>query len=609
MAQPRMALAAVGSIVCFFLADFAVGAMADAGANPLTDAEGAAGAIASALASGRLLSAEPMALALGLAAACAVWVAWARWLISQGHYRDGEEHGSARWATRKEAQAFMDGKDRYNNVILTQNVAMRFIDTVHDEQTERNNNFCVIGSPGTGKTRYYVLPNLMQMNANFFLTDPKGQTIYDVAPMYEKAGWEVKHFSTIDFASSLHFNPFVNIHDDTDILRFVECLIDNTTSDQDHSGDPFWPNTERLLYVSLVAYLVYHCPPGDRNIGGLLTLLSLADAREGDPEWKSPLDMLFDELETGMRLTGPAVAPDADFGSRAFDDGGSCAWTEVCEPLTPAQDLALASYREFRVAADKTLKSIIISCNVRMKPFAVSGVRELLSYDEMDLAHLGSPGRRIIVFASMSDTDHTFDFVFAILMWQAMNALCASADAMPGGRLDRPVHFMLDEFANIGKLPDFEHSISVMRSRNISVSLILQSMSQLVETYGENNAATIMDCCDTTLFLGGKSSKTNKEISDQLGKETVSTVSVNDSRGASSSTSRNFSRIERDLMQAAEVGRLPRDEAIVLIGGSQPMRDSKYRLETHPRYGDLEAGRAAGFDYREYLARRGARMR
>ena len=611
MAMPGLIPAAAGSAAAFLAADFAVGAVRASGANPLIDADGAAGAILSAASSGQFVSTDPMALAIALAAACAVWVAWARWTISQGEYRDGEEHGSSRWASRKEAQAFMDKKDPDNNIILTQNCALRFVDDVHDELTERNNNVCVIGAPGTGKTRYYVLPNLMQMNANVFLTDPKSQTIYDMGPVYEEAGWEIKHFSTIDFSRSLHFNPFAYIFDDTDILRFVECLIDNTTGDQEHAGDPFWPNTERLLYTALTAYLVYHCPPEDRNVGGLLTLLSLADAREGDPDWKSPLDMLFDELETGMRLRrAPGAAAEFDPESRGFDAGAAgCVWQRVCEPLEPCQDLALSSYRECRVAADKTLKSIIISCNVRMKPFAVSGVRELLSFDEMELGSLGDAGRKVAVFASMSDTDHTFDFVFALLMWQAMNALCRAADATPYGRLARPVHFLFDEFANIGKLPDFEHSISVMRSRNISVSLILQSIAQLSEAYGENNAQTIVDCCDTTVFLGGKSTKTNREISEQLGKQTVQTVSVNDSRGASSSTTRNFNRIERDLMQASEVGRLPRDEALVLIGGALPVRDRKYRLESHRRYGMLKAARGAGFDYAAYLERRRRAMR
>ena len=600
----RAELSLIAALSAFaFLAGDAATAVLCAMGNSEGDVASAALSMAQ---SGTLLSLEPLPLAIGAACACAVWLVWVRWWERRGRYRKGEEHGSARWATQKEMEAFSDRKDADNNILLTEHAKIRLIDKTHDQRTETNNNVLVIGGPGTGKTRYFVKPNLMQLNANYFITDPKGTLIHDMGWVLEDAGYEIRTFDTIDFDRSLHFNPIEYIKGEADTLRFVECLIRNTTGDDQHSGDPFWENAEKLLYTALISYLLLHCPEEDHSVPGLLSLLALADAREDDEDYMSPLDMLFHEIETGERLMRVAESSGYDISSREFQPASSgYAWVKVAKPVRPEDDFALASYKQFKVAAGKTLKSIMVSCNVRMKPFDIAEMKELLAYDEMALDHLGDARAKVAVFCSMSDTDSTFDFVFALLMQQALDTLCEAALSRFSGALPRCVHFVFDEFANIGTIPDFERMITVTRSRNIAVSMICQSLSQLDENYGENNAATIMNACDTLLYLGGKSADTNQKIADMIGKQTVANVSVNDSRGANPTYTHNYGLIERDLMQASEVSRMPRDQALVLINGAQAYLDKKYPLDAHPRRESLEAASKRGaFDFKRYRARR-----
>ena len=600
--RAELSLIAALSAIAFLAGDAATAVLCAMG-NSEGDVASAALSMAQ---SGILLSLEPLPLAIGAACACAVWLVWVRWWERRGRYRKGEEHGSARWATQKEMEAFSDRKDADNNILLTEHAKIRLIDKSHDQRTETNNNVLVIGGPGTGKTRYFVKPNLMQLNANYFITDPKGTLIHDMGWVLEDAGYEIRTFDTIDFARSLHFNPIEYIKGEADTLRFVECLIRNTTGDDQHSGDPFWENAEKLLYTALISYLLLHCPEEDHSVPGLLSLLSLADAREDDEDYMSPLDMLFHEIETGERLMRVAESSGYDISSREFQPASSgYAWVKVAKPVRPEDDFALASYKQFKVAAGKTLKSIMVSCNVRMKPFDIAEMKELLAYDEMALDHLGDARAKVAVFCSMSDTDSTFDFVFALLMQQALDTLCEAALSRFSGALPRCVHFVFDEFANIGTIPDFERMITVTRSRNIAVSMICQSLSQLDENYGENNAATIMNACDTLLYLGGKSADTNQKIADMIGKQTVANVSVNDSRGANPTYTHNYGLIERDLMQASEVSRMPRDQALVLINGAQAYLDKKYPLDAHPRRESLEAASKRGaFDFKRYRARR-----
>ena len=600
--RAELSLIAALSALAFLAGDAATAVLCAMG-NSEGDVASAALSMAQ---SGTLLSLEPLPLAIGAACACAVWLVWVRWWERRGRYRKGEEHGSARWATQKEMEAFSDRKDADNNILLTEHAKIRLIDKTHDQRTETNNNVLVIGGPGTGKTRYFVKPNLMQLNANYFITDPKGTLIHDMGWVLEDAGYEIRTFDTIDFTRSLHFNPIDYIKGEADTLRFVECLIRNTTGDDQHSGDPFWENAEKLLYTALISYLLLHCPEEDHSVPGLLSLLALADAREDDEDYMSPLDMLFHEIETGERLMRVAESSGYDISSREFQPASSgYAWVKVAKPVRPEDDFALASYKQFKVAAGKTLKSIMVSCNVRMKPFDIAEMKELLAYDEMALDHLGDARAKVAVFCSMSDTDSTFDFVFALLMQQALDTLCEAALSRFSGALPRCVHFVFDEFANIGTIPDFERMITVTRSRNIAVSMICQSLSQLDENYGENNAATIMNACDTLLYLGGKSADTNQKIADMIGKQTVANVSVNDSRGANPTYTHNYGLIERDLMQASEVSRMPRDQALVLINGAQAYLDKKYPLDAHPRRESLEAASKRGaFDFKRYRARR-----
>lgn len=600
--RAEFSLIAALSAIAFLVGDAATAVLCAMG-NSEGDVASAALSMAQ---SGILLSLEPLPLAIGAACACAVWLVWVRWWERRGRYRKGEEHGSARWATQREMEAFSDRKDADNNILLTEHAKIRLIDKSHDQRTETNNNVLVIGGPGTGKTRYFVKPNLMQLNANYFITDPKGTLIHDMGWVLEDAGYEIRTFDTIDFTRSLHFNPIDYIKGEADTLRFVECLIRNTTGDDQHSGDPFWENAEKLLYTALISYLLLHCPEEDHSVPGLLSLLALADAREDDEDYMSPLDMLFHEIETGERLMRVAESSGYDISSREFQPASSgYAWVKVAKPVRPEDDFALASYKQFKVAAGKTLKSIMVSCNVRMKPFDIAEMKELLAYDEMALDHLGDARAKVAVFCSMSDTDSTFDFVFALLMQQALDTLCEAALSRFSGALPRCVHFVFDEFANIGTIPDFERMITVTRSRNIAVSMICQSLSQLDENYGENNAATIMNACDTLLYLGGKSADTNQKIADMIGKQTVANVSVNDSRGANPTYTHNYGLIERDLMQASEVSRMPRDQALVLINGAQAYLDKKYPLDAHPRRESLEAASKRGaFDFKRYRARR-----
>lgn len=576
--------------------------------EPMLNLAAAAAGVPAYLAAGGMPSADPLPLCAGVLAVCAIWIAYARYLIGAGERRCGEEHGSARWASDAEMRAFRDGSDSDNNILLTRSCALALAPARFDVRTDRNKNVLVVGGSGSGKTRYYVKPNLMQLNASYFVTDPKGTLIGDTGHLFAEAGYRIKTFDTIDFSRSNRYNPIGYLRSQADILTFVECLIKNTSEDEGRGSDPFWANAERLLYTALVAYLIDHCPEEDRNIPGLLLLLSLAEAREESESFKSPLDLLFDELETGRRLVVSRDDGRRDPESRAFGEDLRGRWERVADPVSPQDDFALSNYRAFKTAAGKTLKSIIISCNVRLKPLSIAEARDLLSRDEMALDKLGEPGRRTVVFASMSDTNSTFDFLFALLMWQTMDLLCNAALERHGGSLPTPVHFIFDEFANIGTVPDFERMIAVVRSRNISCSLILQSMAQLKSRYGDS-AQTIADCCDTTLFLGGKSAETNREISEAIGKQTLTTLSVNDSRGSGSSTSRNFGKGERDLLQAAEVGRLPRDEAVVLIAGALPAKDTKYPLERHPRYARVDPGHpgaehAERFDIKKHRERR-----
>lgn len=550
----------------------------------------------------------------------AVWLIWLRFAVFIGNYRVGEESGSARWGTIKEGQAFLDKKNKDNNLLFTENFGMAIKRKKFNLKLDRNLNVMVIGGTGSGKTRYYVKPNLMQLNTSFFVTDPKGTLLEETGKMFQDAGYRVKVFNTVQFDKSLHYNPLHYVKTDADIHSFINCLIKNTSGDGS-KGDPFWENAERLLYTALIALLRDYFPKKDYSLDGVLRLLDLAEAKDNDENFESALDLMFKQIETGKKYkrvgSGGKDAATAE-AERGFAETSEWAYVPSsfkrhsdgvrpadCGGLKPSDDFALKNYKAFRVAAGKTLKSIIVSCNARLGKIATGEIRELLRYDEMELDTLGDEyvvtedstnkytihkdkkQNKAIVYAILSDTDKTFSFLFAILMWQSIDILCRKALMAYGGRLPQTVHFIFDEFANIGTLESFAETIAVTRSRNIAVTCILQSVNQLESRY-DKDAKTIIDCCDTTLFLGGKSTSTNEEIAKMIGKQTINQLTFGESMGQSSSASKNMQIQGRDLIDAAEIGKMPRDKAILLISGTNPFMDTKYPIENHPRYGLID---------------------
>lgn len=568
----------------------------------------------------------PTPLLVGLGVLVVIWLFWLRYVAFIGNFRAGEESGSARWGTLKEGKAFKDQTNEDNNLIFTKNYGLALHRPKFNQELDRNLNVLVVGGSGSGKTFNYVTPNIMQLNTSYFITDPKGTLLKDAGFLFADNGYDVKSFNTINLDESMHYNPLKYVKTDTDILSFVNCYIMNTNG-EGKAGDPFWENSERMLYTALIALLRDWFPPEDYNLPSLLTLLSMAEARENDESYKSPLDLLFLQIEEGKRYvdTGASgAAPSAPSGlSRGFGTGGDTgAWSwqpsklkrnsDGVMPakkggLSPDEDFALMNYRNFKVAAGKTLKSIIISCNVRLAPIATAGIRELLRYDEMDIDTLGDPGAKVAVFGILSDTDKTLSFLFAILMWQTIDQLCRKALTDYGGKLPTPVHFVFDEFANIGTIPQIEETIAVTRSRNIGITIILQSMSQLESKY-DKKAQTIVDCCDTTLFLGGKSNSTNKEMAEMIGKQTINQMTYGESAGQSSSASKNLQIQGRDLIDAAEIAKMSRRKAIVLIAGTNPLMDDKYDPRTHRRYCYIVDKRSKKslhkepFDFKRYMA-------
>lgn len=551
----------------------------------------------------------------GLTLCLVVWLIWLRYVVFLGNYRTGEESGSAKWGDEKTGKSFMDTKTPSNNLLFTKNYGLALKQPKFDEETYRNLNVLVIGGSGSGKTRRYVKPNLMQLNSNYFVTDPKGTLIKETGHLFEGARYKIKSFNTIEFDKSLHYNPLKYVETDADILSFVNCLIKNTNDDQKTGGDAFWENSEKMLYTALIALLRDWFP--DRySLDGLLTLLSMAEASEEDEGFQSELDKIFEEIETGMVVKKAANADEEKPASNSRAEkmrrviSKKIRRRKTClEPSTMErrdgfrpgelhdgkrgcsadEDFALSNYKKFKVAAGKTLKSILISCNVRLAPIQTKEVRELLKDDEMELDRLGDDDSLMIVYAIMSDTDRTFSFLHAIMMWQTIDILCRRALMKYGGKLPRLVNFIFDEFANIGTLPDIEKTVAVTRSRNIALTIIVQSLSQLESTY-EKTYKTIIDCCDTLLFLGGKSNDTNKELAEMIGKETIYQATFSETSGQSPSGSKNMQIQGRDLIDAAEIGKMSRTKAILMIAGTDPLMDDKYQPEDHPNWVWLDPG-------------------
>ena len=462
-------------------------------------------------------------------------------------FRQGVEYGSARWGNRKDIEPFMDPVFE-NNVILTETERLTMNSRPKAPKYARNKNVIVIGGSGSGKTRFYVKPNLMQMtdHVSYVVTDPKGTIIVECGKMLVNGGYRIKVLNTINFKKSMHYNPFHYIRSEKDILKLVNTIIANTKGEGEKSTEDFWVKAERLLYSALIGYIWYEAPEEEQNFSTLLEFINASETREDDEEFKNAVDELFEELE--------AENP---------------------------EHFAVRQYRKYKLAAGKTAKSILISCGARLAPFDIAELRGIMSYDEMELDKIGD--RKTALFLIMSDTDTTFNFVIAMLQSQLFNLLCDKADDVYGGRLPVHVRVIADEFANIGQIPQFDKLIATIRSREISASIILQSQSQLKAMY-KDSADTILGNCDTTLFLGGKEKTTLKEMSELLGKETIDLYNTSETRSNQKSFGLNYQKTGKQLMTEDEIAVMDGGKCILQIRGARPFFSDKYDITKHKNY-------------------------
>ena len=548
---------------------YRLAAGADASAKLLHLTSGISAAFANPLP-----SLHPFDLCVGVAGAVAVRLI----VYSKGKnakkYRKGEEYGSARWGTAKDIAPYIDPKFE-NNILLTQTERLTMTGRPKDPKTARNKNVLVIGGSGSGKTRFYVKPNLMQCfptsdyPTSFVVTDPKGTLVLETGQMFQRAGYRVKILNTINFSKSMKYNPFVYIHSEKDVLKLVNTLIANTNGEGEKSAEDFWVKSERLFYTALIGYIWYEAPAEEMNFTTLLEMINASEAREDDPEFQSPVDLMFERLEE-----------------------------------KDPEHFAVRQYKKFLLSAGKTRSSILISCGARLSPFDIKELRDLMETDEMELDTIGD--RKTALFVIISDTDDTFNFVVSILYTQLFNLLCDKADNEYGGRLPVHVRCLLDEFANIGQIPKFEKLIATIRSREISASIILQSQSQLKAIY-KDNADTIAGNCDTTLFLGGKEKTTLKEMSEILGKETIDSFNTSENRGREVSHGLNYQKLGKQLMTEDEIAVMDGGKCILQLRGVRPFFSDKYDITKHPNYKYLsDYDKKNTFDMEKHLRRRPA---
>lgn len=512
-----------------------------------------------------LPSVHPYDLLAGLVGALGLWAFVMYRRKNAKKFRQGEEYGSARWGNEKDIRPFIDPVFE-NNILLTQTERLTMNSRPSKPQYARNKNVIVIGGSGSGKTRFYVKPNLMQMpeKVSYVVTDPKGTIVVECGKMLKTAGYEIKVLNTINFRKSMHYNPFRYIRSEKDVLKLANTIIANTKGDGDKSGEDFWVKAERLLYCALIGYIYYEAPEEEQNFATLLEFLNASEAREDDEEFKNAVDLLFEELE--------AEDP---------------------------EHFAVRQYKKYKLAAGKTAKSILISCGARLAPFDIQELRDIMAYDEMELGELGE--RRTAMFVIISDTDDTFNFVVAIMYTQLFNLLCDKADDEHQGRLPYHVRLLLDEFANIGQIPKFDKLIATIRSREISASIILQSQSQLKTIY-RDAAETIIGNCDTMLFLGGKEGSTLKEISETLGKETIDLYNTSDTRGQGRSYGMNYQKTGKELMSRDELAVMDGNKCILQLRGVRPFFSDKFDITRHKRYRELsDYDKRNVFDVESYL--------
>jgi type IV secretion system protein VirD4 len=477
-------------------------------------------------------------------------------------YRKGIEYGSARWGKAADIKPYVDPVFD-NNVILTQTERLMMSNRPKNPKYARNKNVLVIGGSGSGKTRFFVKPNLMQLHSSYVVTDPKGTLLVECGQLLQRAKYRIKVLNTINFSKSMKYNPFSYIRSEKDILKLVNTIIANTKGDGEKAGEDFWIKAERLYYTALIGYIWYEAPEEEKNFTTLLDMINASEAREDDEDFQNPVDLMFERLEQ----------KDPDH-------------------------FAVKQYAKYKLAAGKTAKSILISCGARLAPFDIRELRELMETDEMELDTIGD--RKTALFVIISDTDDTFNFVVSILYTQLFNLLCDKADDVYGGRLPVHVRCLLDEFANIGQIPKFEKLIATIRSREISASIILQSQSQLKAIY-KDNADTIVGNCDSTLFLGGKEKTTLKEISEILGKETIDSFNTGENRGREISHSLNYQKLGKELMTQDEIAVMDGGKCILQLRGVRPFFSDKYDITKHPRYKYLsDYDKKNAFDIEKY---------
>ena len=482
-------------------------------------------------------------------------------------FRQGKEYGSARWGTKKDIEPYMDEKFQ-NNILLTQTERLTMNGRPANPKYARNKNVLVIGGSGSGKTRFYVKPNLMQMHSSYCVTDPKGTIVLECGKMLEDNGYEIKILNTINFKKSMKYNPFAYIRSEKDILKLVQTIIANTKGEGEKAGEDFWVKAEKLYYTALIGYIFYEAPREEKNFATLLDMIDASEVREDDETYMNPVDRLFEALEKK-------------------------------EPT----HFAVKQYKKYKLAAGKTAKSILISCGARLAPFDIQELRDLMKEDELELDTLGD--RKTALFVIISDTDDTFNFVVSIMYSQLFNLLCDKADDEYGGRLPVHVRCLLDEFANIGLIPKFEKLIATIRSREISASIILQAQSQLKAIY-KDNADTIVGNCDSTLFLGGKEKTTLKELSETLGKETIDLYNTSETRSNQKSFGLNYQKTGKELMSQDEITVMDGGKCIFQLRGVRPFLSDKFDITKHKNYKFLEDyDKKNVFDIEEYIKRKG----
>ncbi len=482
-------------------------------------------------------------------------------------FRQGKEYGSARWGTKKDIEPYMDEKFQ-NNILLTQTERLTMNGRPSNPKYARNKNVLVIGGSGSGKTRFYVKPNLMQMHSSYCVTDPKGTIVLECGKMLEDNGYEIKILNTINFKKSMKYNPFAYLRSEKDILKLVQTIIANTKGEGEKAGEDFWVKAEKLYYTALIGYIFYEAPREEKNFATLLDMIDASEVREDDETYMNPIDRLFEALEKK-------------------------------EPT----HFAVKQYKKYKLAAGKTAKSILISCGARLAPFDIRELRDLMSEDELELDTLGD--RKTALFVIISDTDDTFNFVVSIMYSQLFNLLCNKADDVYGGRLPVHVRCLLDEFANIGLIPKFEKLIATIRSREISASIILQAQSQLKAIY-KDNADTIVGNCDSTLFLGGKEKTTLKELSETLGKETIDLYNTSETRSNQKSFGLNYQKTGKELMSQDEITVMDGGKCIFQLRGVRPFLSDKFDIIKHKNYKLLEDyDKKNIFNIEDYIKRKG----